>query len=147
MYNSTMAEIHARRRLRLRQLIEEQFEGNQLRMARAVDLSRSHIRRALAGGVNLGEHAASRIEQMLGLPHGWMDLKPAPGTVPTTPYKARMGQPPKVRSVNDLLNAGYTQREIARQFGVHYSTVSRAVQRERAAEKEHKSTRPQRVAA
>ena len=36
MYNSTMAEIHARRRLRLRQLIEERFEGNRTTLARAV---------------------------------------------------------------------------------------------------------------
>lgn len=147
MYNSTMAEIHARRRLRLRQLIEERFEGNQSRMARAVDISRTQIRTALTGGVNLGEHAASRIEEKLGLPDGWMDSKPPSGAVPTTPYKARMGQPPKVHSVNELLDAGYNQREIARQFGVHYSTVSRAVQRERAAKKEHKPKRPQHVAA
>ena len=123
MYNSTMAEIHARRRLRLRQLIEERFENNQVRLGKAVGLDRSGIRTALNGSSNLGEYAARRIEEALGLPHGWMDSKPPPGAVPKTPYKTRTGPPPKVHThaVDNLLAEGHTQAEIARRLGGHES--------------------------
>lgn len=135
MYNSTMAEIHARRRLRLRQLIEERFENNQVRLGKAVGLDSAGISTALSGSSNLGEYAARRIEEALGLPNGWMDRKPPPGAVSKAPYKARMGKPPKVQPYNnpvrELLSAGYTQAEIASRLGVHKSTVSRAAKKER----------------
>lgn len=137
MYNqrAVMADIYATRRARLRQLIEERFEGNQSLMARTAGYGNTYFNALLNAVVPMGQRAASRIEAALCLSDGWMDRKPPPGAMPNTPYKARRGQPPKVRSVNDLLNAGYTQREIARQLRVHESTVSRAVQRERAVKK------------
>jgi plasmid maintenance system antidote protein VapI len=148
MYNSTMAEIHARRRLRLRQLIEQRFDRNLSRLARAVDLTPSHFGNVFSGRDNLGEHAARQIEKKLGLADRWMDREPPAGTVSKTPYKARTGPRPKVlaHAVEELLAAGYTQRATAQELGVHESTVSRAVQRERAVKEEHKPKRP-RVAA
>lgn len=154
LYNQrpVMGEIHANRRLWLRQLIEERFGGNRTALARAVGLRPSYtscFTEIFAGRANLGNRTASRIEQALGLPNGWMDTKPPPGA-PKTPYKARMGTPPKVRmrALKEMLAEGLTQRETAQQLGVHESTVSHALKRARAAEKKHKHKRPQtRVAA
>lgn len=101
MYNSTMAEIHARRLARLRQIIEERFDNNQSALARAVGLAPSHFGNVLTGRWNLGEHAARKIEAALDLPDGCMDIKPPPAAVPKTPYKARMGKPPKVHPYNN----------------------------------------------
>ena len=135
MYNSIMAEIHARRLARLRHIIEEKFDNNQSALARAVDLNASHFGNIFSGRWNLGEHAARQIEAKLGLPDGWMDRKLPPGAVPKTPYKARMGRRLKLHPyknpVRELLNAGNTQREIAKQLGVHESTISRVVKKER----------------
>lgn len=135
MYNSTMAEIHARRLARLRQIIEKRFDNNQSAFARAVGLTPSHFGNIFSGRWNLGEHAARKIEAALDLPGGCMDRKLPPGAVPKTPYKARIGARVKVHPYNnpvrELLSAGYTQAEIARQLGVHESTVSRAVKKER----------------
>ena len=136
MYNqrAIMADIYANRRARLRQLIEERFQGNQSAMARAVELGRQAVRYVFSGH-NLSEDNARQIEAALDLPDGWMDSKPPPGAVPKTPYKGRRGQPPKVHPYNnpvrELLSAGYSQADIARQLGVHESTVSRTIKRER----------------
>ena len=134
LYNqrAIMAEIYTNRRLRLRQLIEERFEGNQSAMARAGGYRSHSFSPLLHATRTMGERSARQIEKALGLPDGWLDCTPPPGAVPTTPYKTCRGKQPKVRSVDDLLSAGYTQRQIARKFGVHESTVSRAVKRERA---------------
>lgn len=135
MYNSTMAEIHARRRLRLRQLLEERFDNIQVRLGKAVGLTSQCVNSVLSEAANLGEAAARKIEEALGLRHGWMDLELPAGELPKTPYKARIGPRVKVQPYNNpvrkLLSAGYTQREIARQLGVHESTVSRAIKKER----------------
>ncbi|MGH8524106.1 MAG: helix-turn-helix domain-containing protein [Gammaproteobacteria bacterium] len=137
MYNqrTVMADIYATRRLRLRQLIEERFEGNRTALVRAIGFKPTYTRFTdiFAGRGNLGDHTADRIEQALGLPKGWMDRKVPPGAVPKTPYKPRRGSPPKVhvQTVDDLLAAGYTQKEIARRLEVHESTISRAVNKER----------------
>lgn len=100
MYNHrpAMADIFATRRRRLHLLIEERFGGNRTDLARAVGLSPSYTARfteIFGGRSNLGDRTAWRIEQALGLPEGWMDRKAAPGAVPKTPYKARIGCPPQ----------------------------------------------------
>lgn len=143
MYNqrTIMAEIYANRRARLRQLLDERFEGNQSLMARTAVYSSSYFSALLNAVVTMGERSARHIEASLRLPDGWMDTEPPPGAVSTTPYKARLGH--SRIQVSPSLAAGYTQREIARQLGVHESTVSRAVQRERvvkAAGKERRHT-------
>lgn len=84
MYNidAIMAKIHTRRRLRLRQLVEERFDGNQSRMARAMGYSSSqYLNRMLHGGP-LSERAAWRMEAALGLPEGWMDRELPPAAAP-----------------------------------------------------------------
>ncbi|MGH8711956.1 MAG: hypothetical protein ACREVA_11725 [Burkholderiales bacterium] len=92
MYNirAVMSDIYATRRLRLRQLIEEQFDGNQTALARAVGFKSPYARFSdiFAGRNNLGGRTAGRIEQALGLPEGWMDRKLPPEAVPKKPYKA-----------------------------------------------------------
>ena len=140
-----MADIFANRRERLRQLIEERFGGNRTALVRAAGLNPSYVSRfteIFGERSNLGDRAAGRIEQGLGLPVGWLDGEPSHGAS-KIPYKGRMGPPRKVQlhAVEELLAAGYTQKEAARQLGVHESTVSHALKRER------KSKRPQRVAA
>lgn len=154
MYNhrTVMAEIYANRRARLRQLVEERYEGNQSALARTAGYSSStYLSALLKALLPMGERTAWKIEAALGLPDGWMDRKPSSSAMPNTPYKARIGRPPQkpydVHTVEGLLAAGYAQREIARQLGVHESTVSRIARQERPAKKEHKHKRPQRVAA
>lgn len=146
LYNqrAIMAEIHANRRARLRQLLEERFEGNQALMSRAGGYAAgaTYLCELLNANHTMGFRAARKIEVALGLPEGWMDCQPPPGVVPKTPYQARLNQPLlKAHTVHKLLSAGYTQREAARQLGVHESTVSRAIK------KEGKSGGARRVAA
>jgi len=78
MYNhrAVMADIYENRRARLRQLVEERFEGNRSRLGRAAGLNSSHFVNIFSGRYNLGERNARQIEAMLGLPDSWMDRKP-----------------------------------------------------------------------
>lgn len=153
MYNhrTVMADIYANRRARLRQLIEDRFDNNQSALARRAGYSSSTYLSALLKAIlPMGERTAWKIEAKLGLPDGWMDRKPPPGAMPNTHYKARIGRPPQkpydVHAVEELLAAGYAQREIARQLGVHESTISRIARQGRAVKREHKLKRPQGVA-
>jgi len=138
MYNirTVMADIYATRRARLHQLIEEKFGGNRTALARAVGFKPSYTARftdIFGGRSNLGGRTAGRIEQALGLPEGWMDRKLPPSAVPKMPYKGHIGPRLKVRAhvVEELLSAGHSQRETAQQLGVHESTISRVVKKER----------------
>lgn len=90
-YRAVMADIYANRRLRLRQLIEERFDGYQRRLAKAAGLGLTTVNRVLHGTGNLTEYATQKIEEALGLGHGWFNRAPPPGAVSKSPHKARMG--------------------------------------------------------
>lgn len=134
-----MADIYQTRRDRLRQLIAERFHWNQTAFAKAYGFDRGSINAYFTGSKNIGDHVADRIEHALELLDGWMDSKPPPSVAQRVSQKVRRGAPPKVHSVQKLLNAGYTQAEVAQQLGVHYSTVSRAAQRARVVKKERRT--------
>lgn len=142
MYNhrTVMDVIYKNRRLRLRQLIAERCEWNQTRFAKAFGFHLGSINAYFNGMKPIGDHVAGRIEEALGLPKDWMDSKPPQAVAQRASRKVRVGPPPKVHSVQKLVNAGYTQAEIAQQFGVHYSTISHALKRERAVKKERRHT-------
>jgi phage repressor protein C with HTH and peptisase S24 domain len=72
-------DIHARRRARLALIIEETAKGNVAEFARAHAYSRSQISQFLSetynGGRSIGERAARKIEEKVGVPAGWLDLE------------------------------------------------------------------------
>lgn len=65
------------RRLRLRQLIDERYEGKVARLAAFLDMKPPQLHRWLAGGQGVHENSARGIERDCGLPPGWLDLPPA----------------------------------------------------------------------
>lgn len=144
MYNFTpiMEGIYAIRRARVIQIVQERFEGNRAAFGREAGLDHSLSSAYVRGAQNIGERLARRIERDLGLTDGWLDMEDRrrKRRVPLHPLRAvGHSQPRKVHSLQKLLSAGYSQREIARQLGVHESTVSKALKRERE--------RPQHAAA
>lgn len=150
-HRTVMVDIYETRRLRLCQLIQERFEGNRTAFARALGFQQPQVIEYANGARTMGGRVADRIEQALKLPTDWLDKQERrrKSRVPLHPLRT-VGKPSRpmkfqLHTVKELLAAGYTHEQIARQLGVHRTTISRAVQR--AAEKEHKSRRPQRVAA
>ncbi|WP_061161082.1 hypothetical protein [Caballeronia temeraria] len=61
------------RRLRLRELIDAQYEGSQAEFLRASGENQSEISGILGGRKSFGEKKARKIEVALHLPEGWLD--------------------------------------------------------------------------
>lgn len=66
-------DIQAVRRKRLRQLVEDRFNGVSGQLADTVGRPRPNISQALSGARPCGEVLARAIEQKLGLAYGWLD--------------------------------------------------------------------------
>lgn len=60
---------------RIKNLINERFNGNQAEFARAIKKSPAQINQWLNGYRNIGDGVASHIENALELPRGWIDGK------------------------------------------------------------------------
>lgn len=74
-----LMDIHDFRRLRLKQILAERFNGSSVRLAEAALLSPSYLSRMLAPADsphsrNIGERMARGLEAALGLPEGVLDL-------------------------------------------------------------------------
>lgn len=61
------------RRIQLRKLIDEQFEGVTLRLATALEIKPPQLHRWLSDGQGIREDSARKIEERLQLGHGWLD--------------------------------------------------------------------------
>jgi SOS-response transcriptional repressor LexA len=72
-------DIYARRRARLAMLVEQKTQGNVAEFARTYGYSRSQISQFLSdtynGGRSIGERAARTLDERLGNPPGWLDLR------------------------------------------------------------------------
>lgn len=66
-------KLFENRRRRLRQLIDERYEGNQADFARLVQRAAPQIWSYLNGERNLGEKLARHFEECARLPLGWFD--------------------------------------------------------------------------
>lgn len=66
--------IYETRRARMRQLIDEQFDGVQARFSAAIDRQADYVSRCLRGTKRIGEDFARHVEQALALTDGWLDL-------------------------------------------------------------------------
>lgn len=106
-------EIKEIRRLRLRQLIDEKFNGKATRLAEALDMKPPQIHRWLNGGQGMVEESAKKICDKLSLPPGYLDREgDAPGlpaevsglfdTVKSLTESGRMSLE-EVRRLTDLL--------------------------------------------
>ncbi|BAP80932.1 transcriptional regulator [Pseudomonas sp. MT-1] len=80
------------RKIRVRQLIEQRFEGIAANFADAVNRTPSYVSRMLASNKHsrgIGEEMARSIEQKLGLDNGWLDRPlDASEAVPAKPKEA-----------------------------------------------------------
>lgn len=78
-------QIQDTRRTRLRQLIEDRFDGNVSRFAERVGKSQSQIQDTLDRRKSFGERLARDLEERAGVPIGWLDqdsgAKPPPPAV------------------------------------------------------------------
>lgn len=73
-----MGEEQEIRRIRLRKLIEDDFEGTAARFAELYDAEPSYISNLLSGRQNIGERVARKIERVAGKPKLWLDSDSAP---------------------------------------------------------------------
>lgn len=81
-YPSRMKTIHDIRRERLRQLIDEEFEGKQAGLCRRIDRLPQQVSAWLRapdkpGAKNINDTSAREVEQQLGKRRGWLDTDPA----------------------------------------------------------------------
>lgn len=68
-----MDEIYATRKLKLRQVMEEQFDGKQSAIAAKLGKQPDYISRIFGGRKQLGEDMAREFEEILGMPPYWFD--------------------------------------------------------------------------
>lgn len=68
--------IYETRRIRLRQLIDERFEGVQARLAAVIARQPDYISRCLRGTKRIGEDFGRHVERSVGLPERWLDTPP-----------------------------------------------------------------------
>ena len=61
------------RRIRLRKLIDDRFDGKAARLATALDMKAPQLHRWLSGGQGMNEDSADNICKIVGLPMGWLD--------------------------------------------------------------------------
>lgn len=61
------------RKENLKRLIENQFEGSQVKFADTVGMAPSYISQMINGYRNIGEKTARKIEAAANLPNGWLD--------------------------------------------------------------------------
>ena len=64
------------RRVRLRQLIDDRYDGKVARLAAFLDMKPPQLHRWLSGGQGVHENSARGIERACGLPPGWLDIPP-----------------------------------------------------------------------
>ena len=67
--------MYMNRQQKLKQLIDDQFEGSQADFCRKAELQPAQVSQWLTGYRNLGEKAARKIELKLGLKLFWLDSK------------------------------------------------------------------------
>ena len=72
------------RKVRLRELIDSNFDGVQRRFADAIDRQPDYVSRILRGTKRLGEQLARDIENTLGLPPRWLDTAHLEADSPTS---------------------------------------------------------------
>lgn len=101
------------RRRRLHELIATRYHGRQVDFVRESGESQSEVSGILNGNKSFGEKKARKIENTLGLPHGWLDAVDADTAVPEG---AASGSKHQSVARNRLLNAidGRTEEEIDR---------------------------------
>ena len=73
----SLADIHAVRRTKLRALIDQRTAGNIAAFADQFGYSRSRVSQFLSDtyneGRSIGERAARALEELVGVPFGWLD--------------------------------------------------------------------------
>lgn len=83
-------EIQDIRRMRLAELIKENYRGSQSRFVDETGENQGEVS-ALLKNKSFGEKKARKLEEKCGLPAGWLDQPPAPSeevvgeTIPRTP--------------------------------------------------------------
>lgn len=60
------------RRLQMRLIIDQRFNGKQSAFAAAIERQPDYVSRCLKGTKRIGEEFAGHVERQLGLPDGWM---------------------------------------------------------------------------
>ena len=65
--------MYMNRQQKLKQLIDDQFEGSQADFCRKAELQPAQVSQWLTGYRNLGEKAARKIELKIGLQPLWLD--------------------------------------------------------------------------
>lgn len=77
----SLADIHVTRRAQLRMLIDQRAAGNIAAFADQFGYSRSRVSQFLSDtyneGRSIGERAARALEEVAGVPFGWLDQIPA----------------------------------------------------------------------
>ncbi len=67
-------DIRSTRLMRLRELRDQRFQGNSKRLAVAIKRSESQLSQWFTGVRTITEGSARRIEKVLALPAGWLDV-------------------------------------------------------------------------
>lgn len=92
------------RRIKLRQLIDERYDGKVARLAAFLDMKPPQLHRWLSGGQGVHENSARAIERDCGLPPGWLDLPPdAPPFALPEPSNVSAAGPALSPALADLL--------------------------------------------
>jgi DnaJ-domain-containing protein 1 len=94
------------RRVKLRQLIDERYDGKVARLAAFLDMKPPQLHRWLSGGQGVHENSARAIERDCGLPPGWLDLPPdAPPSALPEPSNVSATPEPTVADLLERLRA------------------------------------------
>lgn len=78
------------RRARLRQVIDERFDGKVARLAAFLEMKPPQLHRWLSGKQGIHEDSAASMCEKIGLPAGWFDLPPD-SSLPLPASKVGMG--------------------------------------------------------
>lgn len=104
--------IHDIRRMRLKQLLGERFNGSSARLAEEADVSPSYLSRMLASSDsphvrNIGEKMARGLEEKLRLPAGTLDLPLSDSHLEFTDNGLRLTKQEQVKHTQSQPNAEY----------------------------------------
>lgn len=104
--------IHDIRRMRLKQLLGERYNGSSARLAEEADISPSYLSRMLASSDsphvrNIGEKMARSLEEKLRLPVGTLDLPLSDSHLEFTDNGLRLTKQEQVKHTQSQPNAEY----------------------------------------
>lgn len=104
--------IHDTRRMRLKQLLSERYNGSSARLAEEADVSPSYLSRMLASSDsphvrNIGEKMARSLEEKLRLPAGTLDLPLSESHLEFTDNGLRLTKQEQVEHTQSQPNAEY----------------------------------------